>query len=241
MNKLDFNKINEDYHDVKQAQYNLLRQSLGPDVKIEVDTMEQDPASHNYHLLKKRISVDGAESGIDLPVDNVKLVTLGGVALDHDELDGYAKAFNHADKTLQQARLDALKDASRKIFDQLGVKGRLGRASHGKSNYTSGGQLKSPYDLSDHRFQGFTFKVKGVEYEADLYAQRNTTDRDGHVFVEPNHVQISVGRKGKVLPLKDVGMALPLDDHDVKQVVEVFKQEPIIKAALHEKTQEIPR
>lgn len=241
MNKSDFNKINQDYQDAKQVQYNLLRQSLGPDVKIEIDTMEQDPSSHNYHLLKKRISVDGAESGIDLPVDNVKLMTLGGIALDHNELDGHAKAFNHADKMMQQARLDALKDASKKIFDQLGVKGHLGRASHGKSNYTSGGQLKSPYDLSDHRFQGFTFKVKGIEYEADLYAQRNITDRDGHVLVEPNHVQISVGRKGKVLPLKDVGMALPLDDHDVKQVVEVFKQEPIMKAALHEQSQEIPR
>lgn len=239
MNKSDFNKINQDYHDVKQAQYTLLRQSLGPDVKIEVDTMEQDPSSHNYHLLKKRISVNGAESGIDLPVDNVKLVTLGGIALDHDELDGYAKAFNHADAAMQQARLDALKDASRKIFDQLGVKGRLGRASHGKSNYTSGGQLKSPYDLSDHRFQGFIFKVKGVEYEADLYAQRNTTDRDGHVFVESNQVQISVGRKGKVVPLKDAGMKLPLDDHDVKQVVEVFKQEPIVKTALYKQSQEI--
>lgn len=229
MNKSDFNKINQDYHDVKQAQYNLLRQSLGSDVKIEVDTMEQDPASHNYHLLKKRISIDDEESGIDLPVDNVKLVTLGGIALDHDELDSYAKSFNHADKTMQEARLDALKDASRKIFDQLGIKGRLGRASHGKSNYTSGGQLKSPYDLSDHRFQGFTFKVKGVEYEADVYAQRNMIDRDGNVLVEPNQVQISVGRKGKVVPLKDVGMALPLDDHDIKQVVEAFKQEPIIK------------
>ena len=241
MNKSDFNKINEDYHTAKQVQYSLLRQSLGPDVKIEVDTMEQDPSSHNHHLLKKRISVDGEESGLDLPVDNVKLVTLGGVALDNDELDSQAKLFNHADAAMQQARLDALKDASKKIFDQLGVKGRLGRASHGKSKYTSGGQLKSSYDLSDHRFQGFTFKVKGVEYEADLYAQRNTTDRDGNVFVEPNQVQISVGRKGKVVPLKDVGMTLPLDDHDIKQVVEVFKQEPIIKAALHEKSQEISR
>lgn len=241
MNKSDFNKINQDYQDAKQAQYRLLRQSLGPDVKIEVDTMEQDPSSHNYHLLKKRISIDDEESGLDLPVDNVKLVTLGGIALDRDELDSQAKSFNYADEAMQQARLDALKDASKKIFDQLGVKGRLGRASHGKSNYTSGGQLKSPYDLSDHRFQGFTFKVKGVAYEADVYAQRNVTDRDGHVFVEPNAVQISVGRKGKVVPLMDVSMTLPLDDHDVKQVVEFFKQEPSIKVALHAQSQEIPR
>lgn len=241
MNKSDFNKINQAYQDAKQAQYNLLRQSLGPEVKIEVDTMEQDPASHNYHLLKKRISIDDEESGLDLPVDNVKLVTLGGVALDNDELDNQAKSFNHADAAMQQARLDALKDASKKIFDQLGVKGRLGRASHGKSNYTSGGQLKSAYDLSDHRFQGFTFKTKGVEYEADVYAQRNMIDRDGNVSVEPNQVQISVGRKGKVVPLKDVGMALPLDDRDVKQVVEVFKQNVIIKKALREESQEIPR
>lgn len=241
MNKSDFNKINQDYQDAKQVQYNLLRQSLGPEVKIEVDTMEQDPSSHNHHLLKKRISIDDEESGLDLPVDNVKLVTLGGVALDNDELANHAKSFNQADAAMQQARLDALKEASKKIFDQLGVKGRLGRASHGKSSYTSGGQLKSPYDLSDHRFQGFTFKTKGVEYEADLYAQRNMTDHDGNVFVEPNQVQVSVGRKGKVVPLKDVDMALPFDDHDVKQVVEVFKQEPIIKMALHEQSQEIPR
>lgn len=241
MNKSDFNKISQNYQDAKQAQYRLLRQSLGPDVKIEVDTMEQDLSSHNYHLLKKRISIDDEESGVDLPVDNAKLVMLGGIALDDNELDSQSKSFNQADDAMQQARLDALKDASKKIFDQLGVKGRLGRASHGKSNYTSGGQLKSPYDLSDHRFQGFTFKAKGVEYEADLYAQRNVTDRDGHVFVEPNQVQISVGQKGKVVPLKDVGMALPLDDHDVKQVVDVFKQEPIIKATLHEQSQEIPR
>lgn len=241
MNKSDFNKINQDYQDAKQVQYNLLRQSLGPEVKIEVDTMEQDPSSHNHHLLKKRISIDDEESGLDLPVDNVKLVTLGGVALDNDELANHAKSFNQADAAVQQARLDALKEASKKIFDQLGVKGRLGRASHGKSSYTSGGQLKSPYDLSDHRFQGFTFKTKGVEYEADLYAQRNIIDRDGNVFVEPNQVQVSVGAKGKVAPLKDVDMALPLDDHDVKQVVEVFKQEPIVKTALQEQAQEIPR
>lgn len=80
-----------------------------------------------------------------------------------------------------------------------------------------------------------------LEYEADLYAQRNVTDKDGHVFVEPNAVQISVGQKGKVLPLKDVGMALPLDDRDVKRVVEAFKQNLIIKKALHEQSQEIPR
>jgi len=241
MNKSDFNKISQDYQEAKQVQYRLLRQSLGPEVKIEVDTMEQDPSSHNHHLLKKRISIDGEESGLDLPVDNVKLVMLGGIALDHDELDNQAKSFNHADETMQQARLDALKDASKKIFDQLGVKGRLGRASHGKSNYTSDGQLKSPYDLSDHRFQGFTFKVKGVEYEAELYAQRNDTDRDGNVFVKPNEVQISVGPKGKVVPLKDASVKLPLDDHDVKQVVKAFKQEPIIKAVLHAQSQEIPR
>ena len=241
MNKSDFNEISQKYQDAKQAQYRLLRQSLGPDVKIEVDTMEQDPSSHNYHLLKKRISIDDEESGVDLPVDNLKLATLGGIALDQDELDNQAKSFNQADEAMQQARLDALKDASKKIFDQLGVKGRLGRASHGKSNYTSGGQLKSPYDLSDHRFQGFTFKIKGVDYEADVYAQRNVTDRDGHVIVEPNAVQISVGRKGNVVPLKDVNMTLPLDDHDIKQVVRVFKQEPIIKMALHEQSQEIPR
>lgn len=241
MNKSDFNKINQDYQDAKQVQYNLLRQSLGPEVKIEVDTMEQDPDSGNYHLLKKRISIDGEESGLDLPVDNVKLVKLGGVALDNNELDNQAKSFNYADAAMQQARLDALKDASKKIFDQLGVKGRLGRASHGISNYTSDGQLKSPYDLSDHRFQGFTFKTKGVEYEAELYAQRNVTDRDGNVFVEPNQVQISVGRKRKVVPLKDASVKLPLDDHDVKQVVEAFKQNLIIKKALHEQSQEIPR
>lgn len=241
MKKSDFNKINQDYQDAKQMQYSLLRQSLGPDVKIEVDTMDQDPVSHNYHLLKKRISIDGEESGLDLPVNNVKLVTLGGIALDNDELDNQAKSFNQADEAMQQARIDALKDASKKIFDQLGVKGRLGRASHGISNYTSDGQLKSPYDLSDHRFQCFTFKTKGVEYEANLYAQRNIIDRDGNVSVEPNQVQISVGPKGEVVPLKDVGMALPLDDHDVKQVVDVFKQEPIIKTALHEQSQEIPR
>lgn len=241
MNKSDFNKISQNYQVAKQAQYHLLRQSLGPDVKIEVDTMEQDPSSHNHHLLKKRISIDDEESGLDLPVDNVKLVTLGGIALDKDELDSQAKSFNQADDAMQQARLDALKDAAKKIFDQLGVKGRLGRASHGKSNYTSGGQLKSPYDLSDHRFQGFTFKVKGVAYEVDVYAQRNVTDKDGHVFVEPNAVQISVGPKGKVVPLTDVSVKLPLDDHDVKKVVEVFKQEPSIKAALRAQSQEIPR
>ena len=241
MNKSGFNKISQNYQDAKQAQYRLLRQSLGPDVKIEVDTMEQDPSSHNYHLLKKRISIDDEESGVDLPVDNVKLATLGGIALDKDELDSQAKSFKHADEAMQYARLDALKDASKKIFDQLGIKGRLGHASHGKSNYTSGGQLKSPYDLSDHRFQGFTFKIKGVDYEADVYAQRNVMDRDGHVIVEPNAVQISVGRKGKVVPLKDVNMTLPLDDHDIKQVVKVFKQEPIVKIALHEQSQEIPR
>ena len=241
MNKSDFNEISQKYQDAKQAQYRLLRQSLGPDVKIEVDTMEQDPSSHNYHLLKKRISIDDEESGVDLPVDNVKLVTLGGIALDKDELDSQAKSFKHADEAMQHARLDALKNASKKIFDQLGIKGRLGHASHGKSNYTSGGQLKSPYDLSDHRFQGFTFKIKGVAYEADVYAQRNVTDRDGHVIVEPNAVQISVGRKSKVVPLKDVNMTLPLDDHDIKQVVKVFKQEPIVKIALHEQSQEIPR
>lgn len=121
MNKSDFNKINQAYQDAKQAQYNLLSQSLGPDVKIEVDTMEQDPASHNYHLLKKRISIDDEESGVDLPVDNVKLVKLGGVALDNNELDSQAKSFNHADAAMQQARLDALKDASKKIFDQLWI------------------------------------------------------------------------------------------------------------------------
>jgi len=241
MNKSDFNKISQDYQEAKQVQYRLLRQSLGPEVKIEVDSMEQDPSSHNHHLLKKRISINGEESGLDLPVDNVKLVTLGGIALDNDELGNQAKSFNHADETMQQARFDALKDASKKIFDQLGVKGRLGRASHGISSYTSDGQLKSPYDLSDHRFQGFTFKTKGVEYEADLYAQRNIIDRDGNVYVEPNQVQISVGRKGKVAPLKNASVKLPLDDHDVKQVVKAFKQEPIIKAVLHAQSQEIPR
>lgn len=241
MNKSDFNKIKQTYQGAKQTQYNLIRQSLGPDAKIEVDTMEQDPVSHNYHLLKKRISIDDEESGLDLPVDNVKLVTLGGVALDNDELANQAELFNHADAAMQQARLDALKSASKKIFDQLGVKGRLGRASHGINNYTSDGQLKSPYDLSDHRFQGFTFKTKGVEYEAVLYAQRNDMDRDGNVFVKPNEVQISVGPKGKVVPLKNASVKLPLDDHDVKQVVKTFKQEPIIKAALHAQSQEIPR
>lgn len=63
-----------------------------------------------------------------------------------------------------------------------------------------------------------------------------------HVCIHfKKQVQISVGPKGKVVPLKDAGVKLPLDDHDVKQVVEVFKQESIVKAALHEQSQEIPR
>jgi len=66
-------------------------------------------------------------------------------------------------------------------------------------------------------------------------------DRDRNVFVKPNEVQISVGPSGKVVPLKNASVRLPLDDHDVKQVVKAFKQEPIIKAALHAQSQEIPR
>lgn len=234
MNQQLFNKTLADYDSARETQLKLLKFSLPDDTMIALDTMEQDPDSGNYHLLKNRLSINHQETGFDLPVTNTVLVSLGGNALNEETLSHAAAQFNKADFDRRQSRIDAIKQGGKAVFDKLDIMTRM-RQSHGHSNYTSNGRLTTPYDLSDHRFYSGTFKVGSTEYEAVIYGQRTDATDPKNVVVKPDEVQISVAKKdtkSRSVILIDAHAKLPLDTNDVNKVAELFKQQPIIKKAI---------
>lgn len=234
MNKQVFNKVLADYNAARETQLKLLKFSLPDDTTIALDIMEQDPDSGNYHLLKNRLSINHQETGFDLPVTNTALVSLGGNALNEETLSHAAAQFNKADFDRRQSRIDAVKQGGKAVFDKLGIMTRM-RQSHGLTNYTSYGQLTTPYDLSDHRYYSGIFKIGSTEYEAVIYGQRTDAIDPKNVVVKPDEVQISVAKKGtksRSVILIDAHAKLPLDADDVNKVTELFKQQPIIKKAI---------
>ena len=234
MNQQSFNKALADYDVARETQLKILKFSLPDDTTIALDTMEQDPDSGNYHLLKNRLSINHQETGFDLPVTNTALVSLGGNALNEETLSHAAAQFNKADFDRRQSRIDAIKQGGKAVFDKLDIMTRM-RQSYVHSNYTSGGQLTTPYDLRDHRYYSGIFKVGSTEYEAVIYGQRTDATDPKNVVVRPDEVQISVAKKGtksRSVILIDAHAKLPLDANDVNKVTELFKQQPIIKKAI---------